>query len=176
MLRASIKLLVLIGLAFLLIPFVISLPWPRTRIPADATLVDITNFRPGETRAITLHDGSTALVTRTTPALARQLNDVPEESLWYPSAPGLTGQPWFVVSARSATNSPVHFLPARGAWPGGLVDASGEAWDVAGRSLKPWPGHPTGYAMTVQNLLPLPWSENDGQLVLAAPPPAADQP
>ena len=59
MLRASIKLLVLIGLAFLLIPFVISLPWPRTRIPADATLVDITNFRPGETRAITLHDGST---------------------------------------------------------------------------------------------------------------------
>lgn len=175
MLRISIKLLVLIGLAFLLVPFILSLPWPRTGIPPDATQVDITTFTPGETREIILHDGSTALVTRSTPALALQLRDFPEDLLWYPSAPGLAGQPWFVVSARNTTNMPVHFLPPHARWPGGLVDGSGAAWDVAGRSLKPWPGHPTGYAMTAQNLLPLTWSESGGLLILV-PAPAATPP
>lgn len=170
MLRASIKLLVVIGLAFFLVPFILSLPWPTTAIPPDATIVAVASFAEGETREIPLHDGSIALVTRASPALARQLRDFPVDSLWYPSAPGLAGQSWFVVAARSASNSPVHFLPPRGQWPGGLVDASGAAWDVAGRSLKPWPGHPTGYLMTVQNLMPLPWREHGDQLVLVPPP------
>lgn len=176
-LRASIKLLVVVGIVFLLVPFVRSLPWPTSGLPADATLVPVAGFAPGETRGVTLRDGSLVLVTRASPPLARQLHDLPEDRLWFPSAPGLAGQDWFVVSARSALDEAVRYQPPQGTWPGGLIADSGAAWDVAGRALKPEPGNPGGYARKVQNLLPLPWRERDGQLVLVpVPPPAAVPP
>lgn len=174
LLRASIKLLLAVGLAFLLVPFLGSIPWPSSALPADATLLDAGSFRPGSTRTVSLRDGSAVLVTRSAPELAEQLRDTPATRLWFPSAPGLADQDWFVLRAQTALDEPVQPLPAAGAWPGGFGAASGAAWDVAGRALKPWPGHPTDARLKVQNLPPMPWREVDGQLVLTplpAPPP-----
>lgn len=177
MLRASIKLLVGIGVLFLLVPFIKSIPWPTTELPADATLLPVAGFAAGETRAVRLRDGATVLVTRSSAALTQGLREFPEDLLWWPSAPGLADQAWYVVPNHSALDEPLRFLPPGGAWQGGFVAASGAAWDVAGRALKPWPGHPGGYAVKVQNLLPLPWREVDGALVLVPmPPPAPEQP
>lgn len=174
MLRGSIKLLLGIGFVFLLVPFFKSIPWPSTELPADATLVPVAGFAAGETRLVRLRDGSNVLVTRSAPALAQGLREFPEELLWWPSAPGLANQDWYVVPEHSALDEALRFLPARGAWPGGFVARGGGAWDVAGRALKPWPGHPGDYAVKVQNLLPLPWREVDDTLVLVpAPAPAA---
>lgn len=175
-LRGSIKLLVAIGFIFLLVPFVLSLPWPRTALPPDATLLPVSSFAPGETRAVTLRDGHVVMVTRGSPALAAALERFPGDLLWSPSAPGLAAQDWFVLPDRSALDEPVRILGPRGQWPGGFVAPSGAAWDVAGRALKPWPGHPGGYAMTVQNLLPLPWRVVDGQLVLLPLPEGSPYP
>lgn len=169
-LRASVKLLVAVGFVFLLAPFVLSLPWPKSTLPPDATRVAIAGFAPGETRALRLRDGSEVLVTRASPALAERLRAFPADRLWFPSAPGLAEQDWFVVPARSALDEPVRYRGPEGAWPGGLVADSGAAWDVAGRALKPGPGQAGGYAMKVQNLLPLPWRERDGELVLVPLP------
>lgn len=165
-LRGSIKLLVTIGLIFLLVPFVMSIPWPRSELPSDATLVPVSSIAAGETRAVRLRDGNTVLVTRSAASIAQGLRDFPPELLWWPTAPGLADQDWFVVPDHSEPGEPVQFLPARGQWPGGFVARSGVAWDVAGRALKPWPGHPGGSAMKTQNLMPLPWRVVDGQLVL----------
>lgn len=174
LLHASIRALLAIGLLFLLVPFVGSLPWPRDELPADATLVEILPFPAGETRHITLLDGSGAWVIRNSPGLADQLRALPADRLWSPSAPGLADQDWFVLAARSSVDAPVRHLPAAGAWPGGFVADDGSAWDLAGRALKPWPGHPGGRTRTAQNLPPLPWREVDGQLVLRPlPPPTA---
>lgn len=175
-LRASIKLLVGIGLLFLLVPFFKSLPFPSGEMPADATLIAESSLAAGETREVKLVDGSRVFVTRGGDALAAQLRDFPSRLLWSPSAPGLVDQDWFVLQAQSALEEPVRHLPASGAWPGGFVAASGAAWDVAGRALKPWPGHPGGQTRTVQNLLPMPWRVRDNELVLVpvpahAPPP-----
>lgn len=173
-LHGSIKLLLAIGLAFLLVPFVASLPWPSDELPADATLVEIAPFAAGSTRAVTLGDGSTAWVTRGSAALAARLQAFPADGLWFPSAPGLADQDWFVLRGSSELDEPLRHLPAAGAWPGGFVADSGAAWDLAGRALKPWPGHPGGLARKVQNLRPLPWLEREGRLILRplpAPPP-----
>lgn len=165
-LRASIKLLAGIGFLFLLVPFVGSLPWPRATLPADATVIEATAFPEGTTRLVTLADGSTAYVTRNSAALRRQLEATPADRLWYPSAPGLATQAWFVLQPLSATDEPVRFLPADGDWPGGFIAPSGAAWDLAGRALKPWPGHPGGLNRTVQNLVPMPHRADRGRLVL----------
>lgn len=171
-LRGSIKLLLAIGLGFLLVPFVGSLPWPDTDLPDDATLVEVAPFAPGSTRAVTLRDGSTAWVTRRSDALAAQLAATPAAALWFPSAPGLAAQDWFVLRATSELGEPVRHLPPTGAWPGGFVAGSGAAWDLAGRALRPGPAHPGGRLRTVPNLHPLPWREQDDRLVLR-PLPAA---
>lgn len=176
LLRASIKLLLAVGLGFLLVPFIGSIPWPTSALPADATLLEVATFAPGSTRTVTLRDGSTVLVTRAAPALSRQLRDTPAERLWFPSAPGLADQDWFVLSARTVLDEAIQPLPAAGAWPGGFVAASGAAWDAAGRALKPWPGHPTGANFKVQNLPPMPWREVDGSLVLVPLPPPPPSP
>jgi hypothetical protein len=176
LLHAVVRGLVTVGLLFLLIPFVGSIPWPRDELPADATLVETPPFPAGETRRITLLDGSEAWVTRASPALAGRLRATPADRLWSPSAPGLADQDWFVLAARSSVEAPVRHLPASGAWPGGFVADDGSAWDLAGRALKPWPGHPSGRARTVQHLPPLPWREVDGQLVLRPMPAAPTAP
>lgn len=175
-LRASIKLLVAVGLLFLLVPFVGSIPWPKAELPADATLVELPSFPAGSTRRLSLRDGGAAWVTRASPRLAEQLRATPADRLWYPSAPGLADQDWFVVPEHGALGEPLRFLPASGDWPGGFVADSGAAWDVAGRALKPWPGHPGGQAMKVQNLLPLPWRVVDDALVLLPVPAPARAP
>lgn len=171
-LHAIIRALVMVGLLFLLVPFVASLPWPSDELPADATLVEAAPFPAGATRRVRLADGSEAWVTRNSADLRDRLEATPADRLWFPSAPGLSGQDWFVLSTRSSVDAPVRHLPAAGAWPGGFVADDGSAWDLAGRALKPWPGHPGGRRQTVQNLPPLPWRESDGQLVLrpSAPP------
>ncbi|MDF3030216.1 MAG: hypothetical protein K0R03_774 [Moraxellaceae bacterium] len=168
-LRASIKVLLAIGFIFLLVPFIGSLPWLQDE-PADpAAFLPESSVDPGATRRFELADGTAIFVTRSSPARAQGLRDTPAERLWFPSAPGLAGQPWFVVAERNAVDETVRFLPARAAWPGGFVAESGGAWDVAGRALKPGPGHPTGHAMKVQNLLPLPFRVRDGGIELPAP-------
>lgn len=176
LLHNSIRLLLTVGLIFLLVPFVGSLPWPRDELPADATLVEIGPFPAGHTRRITLGDGSEAWVTRNAPAVAGPLRATPAQRLWSPSAPGLADQDWFVLAARSSVDAAVTYLPAAGPWPGGFVADDGSAWDLAGRALKPWPGHPSGRTRTVQNLPPLPWREREGQLVLRPLPPPASPP
>lgn len=165
-LRGSIKLLLAIGLGFLLVPFMGSLPWPDDELPDDATVVEVAPFPPGHTRAVPLRDGSTAWVTRGSEALAAQLAATPASALWFPSAPGLAAQDWFVLRATSELGEAVRHLPAAGAWQGGFVADSGAAWDLAGRALKPGPGHPGGLARTVPNLHPLPWRQREDTLVL----------
>lgn len=169
-LRAITKLLAGIGLLFLLVPFVGSLPWPQAEIAANATRVEAATFEPGSTRAVTLLDGSTVLVTRSSETIATRLSTFPREHLWFPSAPGMADQDWFVFPARSALDEPLRIQPAAGDWPGGFVADSGAAWDVAGRALKPWPGRPGGSARKEQNLLPLPWRVVDDHLVLVPLP------
>lgn len=175
-LRATIKLLVAVGLLFLLVPFVGSIPWPKDELPADATLVEAASFPAGSTHRLSLRTGGAVWVTRASPVLAAQLRAIPADRLWYPSAPGVASQEWFVVPEHSALGEPLRFLPASGDWPGGFVAGSGAAWDVAGRALKPWPGHPGGSAVKAQNLLPLPWRLVDASLVLVPMPAGAPAP
>jgi hypothetical protein len=169
-LRASVKVLVVIGVLFLLVPFLKSIPMTPDTLPANATALPAATFAEGETRLVTLVDGSTVLVTRSSATLGRQLAETPADRLWFPSAPGLATQDWFVLQPKSATDEAVRHLPAAGAWPGGFVADSGAAWDLAGRALKPWPGHPGQLARKEQNLLPLPWRLRDDQLVLVPAP------
>lgn len=178
MLRGSIRLLLGIGFVFLLIPFFKSIPWPTSEIPEDSVVLAAQDIAPGATRRVELADGSAVFVTRRSAALQTRLEKIPAPGLWSPSAPGLLQQEWWVVNAKSALDEPLQFLPAQGEWPGGFTAASGAAWDVAGRALKPGPGHPSGYAMTVQNLLPMPWKNFDDGILLvpaaAAPAPVQD--
>lgn len=168
-LRASIKILVATGFLFLLIPFIKSIPWPHEEIPADSVFLSASDIAEGATQKIMLSDGSAVYVTRNSPTLRMQLQSFPEENLWFPSAPDIASQDWFVVRATNALDEPVQFLPPQtpGKWPGGFVATSGAAWDLAGRALKPsWPGHPSGYAMKVQNLPPMPFKPHEGGVLL----------
>lgn len=170
-LRAAVKLLSGIGLVFLLIPFLKSLPLPEASLPANATTVDTASFRPGETRRVTLADGSAVFVTRSGGSLGQRLAATPAEQLWFPSPPGLATQPWLVLRPLSATDESIRFRAAAGAWPGGFVADSGAAWDLAGRALKPGPWHPGDSVRKEQNLLAMPWQLRGDDLVLvpAAP-------
>jgi hypothetical protein len=172
-LRASIKLLVGIGFIFLLVPFVGSLPWPEEKIPEGSVTVAVAQLTPGAATRFPLDDGSAVYVVRNTPALRATLDATPPERLWFPSAPGLAAQDYFVLRATSALDEAVTYKPAAGPWPGGFVAESGAAWDIAGRALKPGPGHPTGYAMTVQNLPPMPWRLRHDHLLLMPLPASA---
>lgn len=178
MLRGSIKLLLGIGFVFLLVPFFKSIPWPKDEIPEGSVRLGESDIAAGETRHIRIDDDNAVFVTRASAPLQAALEKVPAGQLWSPSAPGLLQQEWWVVNAKSAQDEALQFLPATGGWPGGFTAASGAAWDVAGRALKPGPGHPSGYAMTVQNLLPMPWKTHDDGILLMplppAPPPAQD--
>lgn len=176
-LRVSVKLMLGAGLVFLLVPFLKSLPWLQETPRDDAAFLPAATLAPGETRAFRLVDGSNVYITRSSPALAAALHDTPAERLWFPSAPGLASQPWFVFGEYNAVDEAVRFLPAQGTWPGGFVAEGGGAWDLAGRALKPGPGHPSGHAMKTQNLLPLPFRAHDDGIELPAPlAPAATPP
>lgn len=172
MLRGSIKLLLAIGFVFLLVPFFKSIPWPKDEVPEGSVLLAAGDIAPGATQRIRLDADNAVFVTRRNDAVRTALEKIPAEQLWSPSAPGLLQQDWFVVNARSAQDEALRFLPAQGAWPGGFTADSGAAWDVAGRALKPGPGHPSGYAMTVQNLLPMPWKSRGDDILLMPLPPA----
>lgn len=169
-LRASVKALFALGFLFLLIPFFKSLPWPQDEIPSDATVIARGEIAEGETRRIVLRDGTAVFVTRNSGRVREQLQQFPPELLWFPSAPGVADRKWLALRATSMLDEPVRFLPAQGQWPGGFVADSGAAWDVAGRALKPWPGHPASYAVKTQNLLPMPAMERDGALLLLPAP------
>lgn len=172
-LRACIKILATIGFVFLLVPFFKSLPWPRDEIPVDSVLLRQTELAQGATRRIRLPGDAVVFVTRSSPDLQAALAAFDPDNLWFPSAPGLTEQRYFVVRATSMQDEALQYLPPKAAWPGGFVADSGAAWDVAGRALKPWPGHPSGYRMKIQNLLPMPFKAR-GDDVLLIPP--ADTP
>lgn len=178
-LRASIKILVSIGFLFLLVPFLKGLPWPSTTIPVDSVFIASADLAAGSSKRIKLPGDTEIFVTRNSSALATALAAFAPDQLWFTSAPGLTEQPYFVVRATSMQDEPLQFLPANGAWPGGFIASSGAAWDVAGRALKPWPGHPSGYAMKIQNLLPMPFKlHGDGVLLIApadAPAPVPEE-
>lgn len=169
-LRASIKILVSIGFLFLLVPFLKGLPWPSTAIPVDSVFITSADLAEGHSKRIKLPGDTEVFVTRNSSALKTALNDFAAEQLWFTSAPGLSEQDYFVVRATSMQDEALQFLPAKGAWPGGFIANSGAAWDVAGRALKPWPGHPSGYAMKIQNLLPMPFKRHGDGVLLIAPP------
>ncbi|MDI1300293.1 MAG: hypothetical protein PSX71_00090 [bacterium] len=168
-LRACIKILATIGFVFLLVPFFKSLPWPHDGIPVDSVLLRQAELAEGSTRRIRLPGDTMVFVTRNSPALQAALAAFDPDNLWFTSAPGLTGQRYFVVRATSMQDEVLRYLPPKAAWPGGFVADSGAAWDVAGRALKPWPGHPSGYRVKIQNLLPMPFKAR-GDDVLLIPP------
>lgn len=171
-LRASIKILATIGFVFLLVPFFKSLPWPSDEIPVDSILISHADLPEGTTKRVSLPGDTAVFVTRSSPALQKTLAGFAAENLWFTSAPGQTEQSYFVVRATSMQDEPLQYLPAKAAWPGGFTADNGAAWDIAGRALKPWPGHPTGYNMKIQNLLPMPFKVY-GDGVLLIPPPDA---
>lgn len=172
-LSGSIKLLVTIGLLFLLVPFIKSLPWPEEKIPADSLLLEASRLAPSVPQDVALKDGSHVFVTRLDATTRHRLQEAPAESLWYESAPGLLDQEYLVVQARTSLDEPVSWLPPQGNWPGGFIAGSGAAWDLAGRALKPFDGHPGGYAMKVSNLIPAPWRKHERGLLLMPLPAAA---
>lgn len=171
-LRASIKILVTIGFVFLLVPLFKGIPWPKDEIPVDSILLSHEELPAGATKQITLAGNTVVFVTRNSPVLREQLQTFSAANLWFISAPGLAEQPYFVVRATSMQDEILQFLPAHKSWPGGFVATSGAAWDVAGRALKPWPGHPSGYVMNIQNLLPMPFRARDDGVLLIPPPEA----
>jgi hypothetical protein len=172
-LRAAVKLLFAVGFLFALLPFFKSIPWGGAELPADAVVVEAASFAPGATRLVRLNENESVFVTRSSPELRAALAAFPGDALWFPSAPGLAEQPWLVLRSQSALDEPLRFLPAAGAWPGGFVADSGAAWDLAGRALKPGPAHPSGHAMKVQNLLPMPFRRHGDDLALMPPATAA---
>lgn len=174
-LRASIKILATVGFVFLLIPFFKSLPWPRNEIPMDSVLVHRADLPEGMTKRVSLPGDVAVFVTRNSPSQQERLAAFPANRLWFISAPGLAEQGYFVVRSSSMLDEPLQYLPASTSWPGGFIASSGAAWDVAGRALKPWPGHPTGYSVKIQNLLPMPF-KTYGDDILLMPPPTAPAP
>lgn len=174
MLRGSIKLLLGIGLLFLLVPFIKSLPWPQDAAPEGSVAVTATALPAGSTRAYILSDESTVFVTHVDAAQRRALNDWPAEKLWFTSAPGVAQQDWLVVAARSAQDEVLTLQAADGNGPAGFTSSSGARWDLAGRALKT-----DGVAMKFQNLMPLPFrTQDDGILLLPLPvaPPHFEDP
>lgn len=179
LLRGSIKLLVTIGFLFLLVPFFRSIPWPETAIPDNATHVRERDMKPGVPLAVTLSDGSRVFVTRLDTATRKRLAAMPAERFWYPSAPGLLDQGYIVVSGNTSLDEAVAALPPSTEWPGGFIAAGGNAWDVAGRALKPYPGHPGDSPVKTSNLIPSPWQRHDdGVLLIPMPetPTSFDEP
>lgn len=170
-LRASIKILVTVGFAFLLVPFLKSLPWPQETLPAGSVFIAATELAPGMAKRVDF-PGQSVWVTRVDDALrARLLALAP--ALWAPGAPELLDVPYLVVSGVDADHGPVRFRAAGGTWSGGFVNATGGAWDVAGRALKPGPQNPDGAPLPQPNLAPIPFlHRSDG--VLLVPPPAPE--
>ena len=173
LLRGSIKLLFTIGLLFLLVPFFRSIPWPEAATPANAVHVRDRDTTPGVPLAVTLSDGSRVFVTRLDGTVRARLQALSPEQFWYPSAPGLLGREYLVVSGRTTLDEDVDALPPSGAWPGGFISPGGNTWDVAGRALKPHPGHPGSSAMKTANLMPSPWQRHDDGILLIPMPEAA---
>lgn len=165
MLRGSIKLLLAIGFLFLLVPFFKSIPWPKTETPEDAVLLTHADIAEGQSLQLTLKDGSTVFVTRSSASTREALRQFPADELWSASAPGLSEQEWLVVSAHSAQDEALHLLAGTAGWAGGFASANGGVWDVAGRALKPGADHP-GSAGKIQNLMPMPFRRHDDGILL----------
>lgn len=169
-LTGSIKLLVSIGFVFLLVPFFKSIPWPEEATPENSTLILADSLTPGRPLLVTLKDGSQVFVTRPDAATTENLQAISPDILWYGTAPGLLDQDYLVVQAHTSQDEAITYLGPQANWSGGFVAKSGAAWDVAGRALKPFPGHPGGNAMKVSNLIPAPWRRHDdGVLLMPAP-------
>lgn len=165
-LRGSIKLLVSIGVLFLMVPFFRSIPWPEARTPENSTLVHREDLVAGMARSVALKNGSMVYVTRLDDTMRSQLQAMPDDRFWYPTAPGLLAGEYVAVQATTALDEPVSWLPPQGKWPGGFIGPGGAAWDIAGRALKPFPGHPGGSAMKASNLMPAPWQARDDAVLL----------
>lgn len=170
LLRGTIKLLVTIGVLFLLVPFFRSIPWPETPVPENATHVREQDLPAGTPVPFTLSDGSRVFVTRLDADAKATLAATPAERLWYVTAPGLLDQDYAVVQAFSELDEEVSTLPPYAGWSGGFTSGSGSAWDVAGRALKPYPGHPGGSTMKTSNLMPSPWQRHDDGILLIPMP------
>lgn len=165
-LSGSIKLLISIGVVFLLIPFFSSIPWPNASIPENSVAIAQTDFIAGTPISVTLKDGSTVFVTRLDDVVRSQLAAMPEARFWYPSAPGLLARDYVAVQAITAQDETVRWLAPHGEWPGGFIAPSGAAWDIAGRALKPFNGHPSQHSTKTQNLMPSPWQTQDDAVLL----------
>lgn len=165
MLRGSIKLLVGIGFLFLLVPFFKSIPWPEAEVPEDSVLITPAEISVGKTLKVSLKDGSTVFVTRSSAAQREALARTPAAALWSASAPGIAGQEWWVVSAKSAQDEDVIFKAETPANPAHLGTRHGLAWDVAGRALKP-AAFAGISAMNSQNLMPMPFKRHDDGILL----------
>ncbi len=169
MLRGSIKLLLGIGFLFLLVPFFKSIPWPESEVPEGSVLITPADIRAGQTLKVELEDGSAVFVTRSTSAQREHLGKIAASHLWSISAPGISAQKWWVVSAKSAQDEEVLFKSETQNSPAHLGTAHGLAWDLAGRALKPsaFAGIAT---LNSQNLMPMPFKpHDDGVLLITLP-------
>lgn len=165
-LRGSIKLLLSIGVLFLLVPFFRSIPWPESPVPGNSTPVNGKDLDAGVAQSFELQDGSTVFVTRLDDAVRHRLQSMPADRFWYPTAPGLLSGDYVAVQARTVLDEPVSWLPPEGEWPGGFHAPSGALWDVAGRALKPLPGQPGSPVMKFSNLMPAPFQAREDTVLL----------
>lgn len=171
MLRGSIKLLLGIGFLFLLVPFFKSIPWPKSEVPEDSVLITPGDIRVGGTLKVSLKDGSAVFVTRSSEAQREALARTPAATLWSVSAPGIAGQAWWVVSAKSAQDEDVAFRTETASTPAHFGTAHGQVWDLSGRALKP-AAFAGISAMNSQNLMPMPFKHHDDGILLLPLPPA----
>lgn len=169
-LRAGIKVLVTIGFAFLLVPFLKSLPWPQEKLPPGSILIAASELTPGTARRVDL-PGQSVWVTRVNESVHSQLLAL-APALWNPGAPELLDVPYLVVSGLDAERTPVEFRAASAHWPGGFTSAGGGAWDVAGRAMKPGLQNPGGDPLPRANLAPMPFQRRSNGVLLVPLPDA----
>ena len=174
MLSGGIKLLIGIGVLFLLVPFFRSITWSESPVPENNTLVNNHDLVAGVAQAVTLQDGSTVFITRLNDVVRARLQAVPEDRFWYPTAPGLLSGDYVAVQATTSLDEPITWLPPQGNWHGGFSAPNGAIWDIAGRALKPSSNHPGKSSMKFSNLMPAPWqARNDAVMLMPLPRPSS---
>lgn len=167
LLTVSIKLLLGIGFLFLLVPFISSLPWPKSSAPAGSVFLDARALPPGASRLLMVN-GTPVLVTHLDAARRAELLAARDQR-WTPLAPALLEVRYLAVVAASRDGAALRLEDSDGRAPL-LHDDAGHAYDSAGQALKPGPRHPDGSPLRTANLAPLPWQAREGGVRLLPPP------
>lgn len=178
-LRRSIKILLIIGFLFLLVPFVSSVlrDTAGSSDPLeDGVLLRSADLPEGNTISVSLPDGHTVFVTHISPKIQQELTAIPREHFWSYIPVEMLDRSWLVVSSTNALNEALHFKQADDGWPGGFISDSGYAWDLAGRALKPDSHLIVTNARNSQNLTSAPFKRKGDAIVLKPFPDIPDTP